>query len=408
MTDDNERRYWNPAAQTMRRPELEELQAERLREAVAQAYEAPFFKQRLLEAQITPDGIRTVADTRQLPTFVKADLRDDEAANPPIGSYRAMGLSDAVRIAMSSGTTGRPTAAIFTRHDLDIECELSARSHYRLGIRPGMLVVGAHPGYLNGGQGLQQAAYEYMGCLLVSIDPPESSEVAERALRTIQHLPVDRWQLFPAALQRLREAASRIGFEGLPEAGRVGPHTQYDKISAGMECVAYLGSTCGESPGSHLAEDYAIVEALDLTSDASVPDGIRGRLVVTSLGRDNPMLRYDLEDVVRIDSRPCPCGETSRRGFWEGRVKDIVWVADQPVLPIDVWQALPADAEFVLRRPARPATRLKVQVEGERDRIIEDRLNMTVGVPVDVEWITEGTLRRASYKAQRVVDEPQR
>src|SRR5258705_5290881 len=115
MTDYNERRYWNPVAQTMRRPELEKLQVERLRESIAQANEAPFFRQRLLEAQITADDIRTVADTRQLPTFVKADLRDDEATNPPIGSYRARGLSDAVRIAMSSGTTGRPTAAMLTR-----------------------------------------------------------------------------------------------------------------------------------------------------------------------------------------------------------------------------------------------------------------------------------------------------
>jgi phenylacetate-CoA ligase len=398
-----ERRYWNPQAQTMPRPELLKLQAVRLAEAVERSREAPFFRARLDAAGVRPDDIRTPEDVRVLPRFTKADLRQNEVDAPPIGSYRAKGLSHAVRLAMSTGTTGKPTAAIWTRHDLDIECELSARNHFRLGIRPGMVIVGAHPGYLNGGQSLQQAAYEHMGCLLISIGPPDSTEAAERALRAIQELPVDRWQLFPAALHRLREAADRIGYKGLPEPEAIGPRTQYDKISAGMECLAYLGSTCAVSAGAHLAEDHAIVEALDLDSGEPVSDGERGRMVVTTLDRDNPMLRYDLEDILRIDSTPCPCGETSKRGFWEGREKDVIWVADRMILPIDVWQALPSEAEFVLVRPEKPADRLLVRIEGERDRTIEDRLNESVGVPVDVDWIAAGTLPRASYKAQRVV-----
>lgn len=405
MTGTHEARHWNPDAQTMARSDLDKLRTERLREAVARGREAPFFRARLDAAGVGPADISAPEDVRLLPTFAKADLRADEEAVPPIGSYRARGLAHAVRLAMSSGTTGRPTAAIWTRHDLDIECELSARNHYRLGIRSGMVVVGAHPGYLNGGQSLQQAAYEHMGCLLISIGPPDSAEAAERALRSIRDIPVDRWQLFPAALYRLREAAARIGYTGLPEPEAIGPLTQYDKISAGMECVAYLGSTCGRSGGAHLAEDYAIVEALDPDTGEPVPDGRRGRMVVTSLDRDNPMLRYDLEDVIRIESAPCPCGESSRRGFWEGRAKDVVRVGEHAVLPIDVWRELPSDAEFVLVRPKRRADRLAVRIEGERDRAAEDRLNQTVGVPVDVEWVAVGTFPRAAYKSQRVVDE---
>jgi phenylacetate-CoA ligase len=266
-----------------------------------------------------------------------------------------------------------------------------------------MVVVSAHPGYLNGGQGLQQAAYEHLGCLLVSIGPPDSVDAAERALRSIAELPIDRWQLFPSALLRLREAAARIGFDGLPEPEEIGPLTQYTKISAGMECVAYLGSSCGRSDGSHLAEDYALVEAVDPVTGEPVPDGQRGQLVVTSLGRDNPMLRYDLEDVVRIDAGPCPCGETTRRGFWEGRAKDIVEVAGRQVLPIDVWRHLDPAAEYVIIRPERPADRLTVRVEGARDTAVEDALTEALGVPVDVTWVGTGELPRAAYKAQRVV-----
>ncbi|MDT7681742.1 MAG: hypothetical protein QOG57_2052, partial [Pseudonocardiales bacterium] len=398
-----EQPYWNVEAQTLPRDTLAKLQTERLREAVEQAARAPFFADRLAAAGVRPDDIREPADVALLPRFSKADIRESEQRTPPIGDYRPHGLDRAVRIAMSTGTTGRPTAMIWTRRDLGVECELSARNHYRHGIRPGMVVVSAHPGYLNGGQGLQQAAYEHLGCLLVSIGPPDSVDAAERALRSIAELPIDRWQLFPSALLRLREAAARIGFDGLPEPEEIGPLTQYTKISAGMECVAYLGSSCGRSDGSHLAEDYALVEAVDPVTGEPVPDGQRGQLVVTSLGRDNPMLRYDLEDVVRIDAGPCPCGETTRRGFWEGRAKDIVEVAGRQVLPIDVWRHLDPAAEYVIIRPERPADRLTVRVEGARDTAVEDALTEALGVPVDVTWVGTGELPRAAYKAQRVV-----
>ncbi len=280
---------------------------------------------------------------------------------------------------------------------------LTMRRTVRLALNHGVS-IGAHPGYLNGGQSLQQAAYEHMGCLLVSIGPPESIDAAERALRTIAHLPIDRWQLFPAALQRLREAAERIGFTGLPESESMRPESQYEKISSGQECVAYLGSTCGQSAGAHLAEDYAIVEALD-AEGRPVADGTRGTMVVTSLDRDNPMIRYNVEDVIRIDAAPCPCGETTRRGFFEGRIKDLVHVGDTAVLPIDVGRVLAASTEYVLIRPREPQSRLRVWIEGARDREIENELVESVGVPVDVEWLDFGALPRAAYKSQRVVDE---
>jgi phenylacetate-CoA ligase len=399
-----DKQFWNPEAQTMPVERRRELQLDRLRAAVATAAAAPFFERRFAAAGVTSDDVRSLDDLAAIPTFVKADLRRSEAEAPPIGDYRVRGLSHAVRIAMSSGTTGKPTAAIWTKHDLELECELSARNHYRLGIRPGMVIVGAHPGYLNGGQGLQQASYEYMGCLLVSIGPPESVEAATRALRSIEHLPIDRWQLFPAALQRLREAAKTIGFDGLPEDEHSGPESQYDKISSGQECVAYLGSTCGMSPGSHLAEDYAIVEVLDAETGRPVADGDRGQLVVTSLDRDNPMIRYNVEDIVRVESTPCPCGETTRRGFFEGRAKDAVQVGDRGILPIDVARALPANAEFVIVRSDTPDTRLHVEIEGLADPDAVDRIAGSTGVGVDVRWLPVGELPRAAYKSQRVVD----
>jgi phenylacetate-CoA ligase len=401
------RRWWDEEAQTMPRAELRLVQEERLREALARVWdEAPFYRRRFEAAGVAPDDVKTLDDLPRIPVFRKDDLRRNEAEHPPIGDYRCVGLSGSVRLATSTGTTGRPTFTLWTPGDLRLDYELAARAHWRAGLRPGDVVVTAHPGYLNGGQAMTAGAYEHMGILPVSVGPPESTDHAERVLRTIEDLPVDHWRLFPAALARFREAAERIGSGvRLPEAEDVGPASQHEKLSAGQECVSYLGSACAPGRGAHIAEDYAIVEILDPASGQPVPDGARGSLVVTSLGRDNPMIRYDLEDVVRVDATPCPCGETSRRGFYEGRVKDLVPVAGRTLLPIDVWWELPADAEFVLvRRPG--AERLTVRVEGPCAADLTDRLTQRCGVPVDVESVEPASLARSGYKSVRVVDEP--
>ena len=400
------RPYWDESAQTLPRVALRELQTRRLQDAVHSAYDGSgFFRRRFDAAGIGPADIVAIDDLPRIPLFTKADLRENEAAFPPIGDYRCVGLRGSIRLATSTGTTGRPTFSVWTANDLRLDYELAARAHWRAGLRPGHIVVNAHPGYLNGGQAMSAGAYEYMGVLPVCVGPPENDEHAEHVIRVLEHLPIDQWRVFPAALARFREAANRLGSSiQLPPAETTGPTAQHEKLSAGQECVSFLGSACGPGRGSHIAEDYAIVEVLDVHTGLPVGPGERGTMVVTSLGRDNPMIRYDLEDIIRIDDSPCPCGETSRRAFWEGRQRDIVWVDDKMILPIDVWVELGADAEFVIVRRAG-ASHLEVRVEGTPRRGAEQRLQSRLGVPVDVLALQPGTLARSGYKAVRVVDE---
>jgi phenylacetate-CoA ligase len=402
------RSFWNEEVQTMARPELEALQRGRLSEAVGIAYErAPFFRQRFDVAGIKPGDIASLADLRQVPAFRKADLRADEAAHPPVGQYRASGLRGAVRLATSTGTTGRATYVLFTRHDIGVENELGARNFWRLGYRPGDVVVNAHPGYLNGGQANVGGVMEHLGCLSISIGPPADDDTIMAALRRLDGLTVDHWQLMPAAAVRIREAAQRRGWTGLlPPIGNVTPLMQLDLISAGMECVGFLGSTCrpGLGHGAHVAEDYAVVEVVDPETSQPVPDGERGYLVCTSLGRDNPMIRYNLEDVVRIDRSPCDCGETHLRAWWDGRGKDIVTVAGRTVLPLDVWRHLAFDAQYVLLRRRREMDRLEIRLEGAPPEDLAARIEADIQVPVHIAAIPEGSLARSSYKFERVMD----
>jgi phenylacetate-CoA ligase len=408
---DSNRTFYDRYVQTMARDELQRLQWKRLEEAVQRAHsETGFFRKRFDAAGVGPADLASLADVRILPTFRKQDLRASEAAFPPIGDYRAIGLKGSVRLATSTGTTGRPTIMIWNQHDLEIDYELAARRYWRDGVRPGQVIVNAHPGYLNGGQSMLAGTAERIGCLPISIGPPSDDELLVRALRTIEDVPIDHWHTLPAGAARIREVAQRIGWKGrLPEEGAVTPMRQYAAISAGMECVGTLGGSCDPASyrGAHLAEDHAIVEAIDDRGNP-VPDGTRGRFICTSLGRLNPMIRFDLEEIIRIDGSPCECGETHRRAFWEGRQKDLLTVQGKWVLPIDVWFELQPGQEFVLVRTGDEQDRLQVRVEDPVPDYLTERLRERIGVPVDVQRVERGTLTRAAYKAERVVTEPAR
>jgi phenylacetate-coenzyme A ligase PaaK-like adenylate-forming protein len=83
---------------------------------------------------------------------------------------------------------------------------------------------------------------------------------------------------------------------------------------------------CGAGCGLHLFEDTALIENVD-ERGRPVPDGEPGsRLLVTNLfNRTQPIIRYEVSDIARIDSEPCPCGRTLRRLVAvEGRSDDVL------------------------------------------------------------------------------------
>src|SRR5882757_11210324 len=105
--------FWNVEAQTMPVSVLRELQLKRLQDAVDVAAEAPFYGRRLAAAGVRPNDIASLDDLQRIPVITKDDLRRSESDYPPLGDYRVSPLSDAVRIGMSSGTTGKPTTMLW-------------------------------------------------------------------------------------------------------------------------------------------------------------------------------------------------------------------------------------------------------------------------------------------------------
>jgi phenylacetate-CoA ligase len=407
---------WNPEVQTMPRDRLEALQRDRLAEAVARAAELPFWRAKLEAAGLGPGDVRTPADLRRLPRTVKDELRADQAAHPPFGTYQRR--EGAVRVGTTTGTTGEPTFILWTRRDLEVEHEAAARMFWRYGVRPGMLVVHSHPLGVYGGGAILTSALEAFGALVAPVGSPATDEEAERGVRLFARLKPDMYMMFETAQLKYFEAAERLGLDPERDLGlrprAEHPALQSAAASAGAECFSFLGGGCSQFQGAHVCEDFAVVECVDPVTGEPRPPMQRGHLVVTTIGRDNVMLRYDLEDLVRLNPDPCPCGETHVRLLWDGRARDLVRVAGRDILPVDVWWALEDFPELraptveyqIVRRPGAAALEVRVEGDASLGEKVAAHLEERLGVPARVEMLPRGALPRPEFKPVRVVDEP--
>jgi phenylacetate-coenzyme A ligase PaaK-like adenylate-forming protein len=85
-----------------------------------------------------------------------------------------------------------------------------------------------------------------------------------------------------------------------------------------------LGAECDAARGIHIAEDMIVFEVVD-EHNRRVPDGIQGsKVLVTNLfNRTLPLIRYELSDLVTLESGGCPCGRSyARVTSIEGRRED--------------------------------------------------------------------------------------
>jgi len=161
------------------------------------------------------------------------------------------------------------------------------------------------------------------------------------------------------------------------------------------------------------------MEAIDQETGRPVPDGEWGSLTITTLDRDNSLLRYDLEEAVKLLREPCPCGETTLRALWGGRVAHLLHAQGHQFQVADVERALltvpevaTPSLEFVVVRPNDHDAPVVVRVErgestGDPDKLrarCETAIMDGTHVRAQVELVERGSLPRSGYKSIRLVD----
>ena len=95
------------------------------------------------------------------------------------------------------------------------------------------------------------------------------------------------------------------------------------------ECP-FLSNGCPTDDGAHVNADWAILEVVD-DDYRPVPDGTPGtRVLITNLANTTqPIIRYEVGDVVTMADGPCRCGSRLPRvARIGGRAADVFWVGE--------------------------------------------------------------------------------
>jgi len=116
--------YWDRTIETLKRPALQELQLQRLRQTVSRAARSPFYGERLAQAGVSAESIKSLNDIRRIPFTGKDDLRARGR------DLLTVPQTEIIRLHASSGTTGQATVIYYTRRDIETWADLVARSMY--------------------------------------------------------------------------------------------------------------------------------------------------------------------------------------------------------------------------------------------------------------------------------------
>ncbi len=351
--------YWQKELETMQRPELEKLQAERLRETIKQASHSPYYKKLFAEKGISPDMIKSVDDVRKLPFTTKEDLRN----NYPFGMV-AVPLEKCVRLHSSSGTTGNPTVIVHSQKDLDQWANQVARCMYMVGLRDTDVFQNTSGyGMFTGGLGFQYGA-ERLGALTV----PAAAGNSKRQIKFIKDFGTTCLHIIPSYASRLAEVMYEEGIDPAKDTKLhticmgAEPHSeeQRRRIEKMLGVKAYncfgmsemngpgVAFECPEQNGLHIWEDYVIAEIVNPETLEPVPDGEIGELVLTTINREAmPLIRYRTRDLTRFLPGECPCGRTHRRvARFQGRSDDMIILKGVNFFPIQIEKILMGHKEL--------------------------------------------------------------
>ncbi len=428
--------YWDPEVETLTPEKLRDLQLQRLQATVARASQSPFYRERLREAGLQPQDIRSLEDVRRLPFTTKDDLR---ARGP---DFLTVPTERLVRLHASSGTTGQATVIYYTRADIEAWAELVARSMYMTGVRPGDVFQNMMGyGLFTGGLGFHYGG-ERLGCLTI----PAGAGNSRRQVQLMQQFRTTVLHIIPSYALYLLNVFAEMGVDPRDLPLRIAfigaePHTEdmRRRIEAAYGLKAYnsyglsemngpgVAFECPEQNGMHVWEDAFLLEVVDPNTLEPLPPGVVGELVFTNLTREGmPLIRYRTRDLASYEDTPCPCGRAMRRiSRIQGRTDDMIIIKGVNIFPMQIEKVLMALPEVhtnylveLSRRDYNDIMTVKVEVKesffkedlkyltGLKKRLTEALKSELLVTPV-VELVEPNTLPVSEGKALRIVDRRQ-
>ncbi len=437
--------------ETIIRSEMKEIQLERLQKTVGYVYENNrFYKQKLDEAGVMPNHIKSLEDIRILPFTTKQDIRD----NYPFNLFTAS-QEQVVEYHATSGTTGKPVVVGYTRKDLESWAEVMARACTGAGITKTDVVQNIYGyGLFTGGIGVHYGAIR-VGAAVI----PISGGNTQKQIMLMQDFGSTALTSTPSFLMHIHEVGVEMGVDfkklnlktamcGAEPWSESMRQAIQDKF--GIKATDIYGLSemigpgvsfeCHEAQnGLHINEDFFYPEIINPETGEVLPEGEVGELIFTTIiNEGQPLLRYRTRDLTRLTRQPCACGRTLvKMERVSGRSDDMLIIRGVNVFPSQIESIIlkrqgvsPHYMIVVDRQGSMDELEVKVEVtddfmakaaadvlKGCEHDILDDvvavrskvanlkhDIKEMVGISVNVTLVPPGTIPRSEGKAKRIQD----
>jgi len=321
-------------------------------------------------AGVDARAVTTREALAKLPVTRKSDLGELQKAMPPLGGLNATPVEKLAKIFVSPGPVYDPEgqASDWWR---------TARGLFAVGFRAGDRVANTFAYHFTPAGSMLETGALAIGCTVV----PTGVGQTEMQVAAIRDLSIKGFIGTPSFLKLIVEKADEmkadisclknagVGAEYLPPALRKSMNERGLRVGQ-LYATADLGLLAYESlaPDGSVNEGMILEESLILeivrpgTGDP-VPPGEVGEVVITTLNRDYPLIRFGTGDLSAILPGASPCGRTNTRiRGWMGRADQTTKVRAMFVTPKQV-------NEVVRRHPEVLRARLVVEGETGNDRM---------------------------------------
>jgi len=317
-----------PKIETASLTEIQELQQEKLRQALQYVSEkSPYYQRLFVQENIDISAIRTLDDLRQIPVTTKAELQEFN------DDFLCVPATEIIDYATTSGTLGDPVTFGLTDNDLDRLAYNEAISFDCAGIKHGdvvQLMTTIDRRFMAGLAYFLGLRKMKVGVIRVGAGIPELQWDSILKYKPTYLITV------PSFLLKLIEYAEAHGIDyknsGIKGAVCIGEALREQDFSDStlsrkiaekwnLKLYSTYASTematafteCEFHVGGHHHPELIVVETVDDDNNPTL-DGEPGELVITNLGVEGmPLIRFKTGDIVQLHREPCQCGRNTLR-----------------------------------------------------------------------------------------------
>jgi len=417
---------------------LRKVQEKKLQRILRWAHQrSPFYRDQFARAGVLPEHIHGLDDLTKLPLTEKREWLEAQGDRAhEFGPVLAVEEDEIVRYHQTSGTTGSAMRLAFSHRDWLwwLECWGYGLAACNLGETDRVLVC--FPFNLFVGWWGGQDAARLLRC---RVYPSGGMSTRER-LEVVRNHEITALMGSPSYLLQLASVADHeLGWDmaastvtklicGAEPGGSIPATRRRLEESWGAEVFDHLGASevgpwgyeCAAHPGGvHIIEAFFLMEFLDPETRQPAQPGELAQLVVTSLEKyAQPVIRFDVKDLVRLAAKPCACGRTFRwvEGGIQGRADDLTKIRGvlfSPQAVEDIVRSFDPllDYRVVIRREGN-LDEVTLQVEAQEQPTadsdlahdLEVALKLKTKLRFQIEFCPAGTLPKQEIKSRRVTD----